>query len=194
MGETSVLTAEQIAKGLSSEVFGQPIYKCKILFLDVDRKSEGYSPTHRFSANFHDYMVVDESIAYLPEEAYSALNGAVSYVSRPKSKKQAQDGVDIDDPNDKYEKVTVKRFDVTVLDIIKLVTDDKGNRRFVSSNEEVTEEETKATKREIEIKVRNEMEENFAEERLEYEDKIKALEAKLKATETVDNIEDLIKE
>lgn len=194
MGDNTVLTAELIAKGLSSEVFGQPIYKCKIVFLDVDRKSEGYIPSHKFSANFHDYSVADDSIAYLPEEAYFALNGAVSYISRPRTKKQAQEGVNVDDPNDSYEKVKVKRFDVTVLDIIKLVTDEKGNRRFVSSNEEVSEEELVATKKEIEIRVKHEMEEEFAEERLAYDAKIKALEAKLEAATPAEDIDELIKD
>ena len=194
MEEGKVLTVDQIAKNLSSEVFGQPIYKCKIVFLDVDRKSDGYVPMHRFSANYHDYAVRDDGISYLPEEAYSALNGAVSYISRPKTKKQAQEGVDVDDPNDRYEKVKVKRFDVTVLDIIKLVTDEKGNRRFVSSNEQVTEEENIATKKVIEIKVRQEMEENFAEERLAYAEKIKALEAKLLDAAPAEDIDELIKD
>ena len=196
MSVEQVLTMDQIAAKFPVDVLGQRVFKCKVTFLDVDRRSENYSPRHQFSANFHEYLVIDGSISYMPEEAYSALNSAVSYIAKPATKKQAEDGIDADDPSDKYEKVTVKRFEVTVLDIIEIVQDESGKKRFVSSSEQKTENEIIATKKAIEDAIRKELEEDMKEERLTLELRIKELEGKLDSKElkVADDIDDLLKD
>ena len=61
MGESiqNVITLDKIARSLPSEVLGQKIYKTKVIFLGIDKKDPGYSKYQKFSANCHDYQVVD---------------------------------------------------------------------------------------------------------------------------------------
>ena len=137
MGEASqsVVTLDMIARRLSPEVLNQPIFKAKVVFLGVDRKDPGYSKQKKFSANGHDYMVEDGGISYLPLEAKNALENAVSYITRPANKRQAEEGIDADNPADKYEKIKDPRFDITVLDTYKVVIGEDGSKHLKSDNE-----------------------------------------------------------
>jgi len=130
-----VLTAEKIANGLPASVLGQKIYKCKVNF-NEDKRSKSYSRRKNFSANCNEYLVIDGEISYLPAEAYGALLEAVTLEAVAVNKKQAERGVDIDDPNDQYEKIQHKRYDLTVLDVYNLVVMD-GKKTFVSERAEV---------------------------------------------------------
>lgn len=176
MGEQtqSGATLDSIARKLPSEVLDQKVYKAKVVFLGVDKKDPGYSKYKNFSANCHDYMIVDGEISYLPEEALRALEDAVSYVNRPANKKQENDGVDGDNPRDKYEKVRDPRFDVTILDTMTIVIDENGVRTMKSDSQvsELELEEThkailKEERKRIEEEVRAEYEEKFAKMKAE---------------------------
>ncbi len=188
MGEQtqSGATLDSIARRLPSEVLDQKIYKAKVVFLGVDKKDAGYSKYKNFSANCHDYMVADGEISYLPEEALRALEDAVSYITKPANKKQEMDGIDGDNPRDKYEKVKDPRFDVTILDTMTIVIDENGVRTMKSDSQvsELELEEThkaimKEERKRIEEEVRAEYEEKFTKMKADIplidEDKIDAL-------------------
>lgn len=188
MGEQtqSGATLDSIARKLPSEVLDQKIFKAKVVFLGVDKKDPGYSKYKNFSANCHDYLVADGEISYLPEEAYAALMDAVSYINKPANKKQADDGLDGDNPRDKYEKIKDPRFDVTILDTMTIVIDENGVRTMKSDSQvsELELEEThkaimKEDRKRIEEEVRAEYEEKFAKMKANIplidEDKIDAI-------------------
>lgn len=201
-----VMTAEKIAKMLPNTVLGQPIYKCKVVFMDVRKGDEGYSQVKRFSANGNDYSVVDGGVSYLPEEAYSALTGAVSYMARPKSKVQAEYGMDMDNPEDRYEKIEIKRFDITVIDILTFIAKEDGSKHFISSKEQASSadlEKTKelmreAVKKELGDEIREEVEEQVkveAEKEITKRDAdIEKLKAKLKDLNPDEDIDKLLGE
>lgn len=169
MGEVAMVTTtlDTIARKLPSEVLDQKIYKAKIVFLGVDRKDAGYSKQKRFSVNCHDYMVLDGEVSYLPEEAKIALESAVSYINKPANKKQIDDGLDMENPADRYEKVADPRFDITVIDTMTIVIDENG-KRSMKSDSIVTELELEETHKAILKEERKRIEE---EVRQEYEDK-----------------------
>ena len=168
------VTLNDIIKGLNAEVIGQKIYKTKVVFLDTDKNAPHYEKTKVFSVNFHSYSIVDGEVAYLPEEAYDSLKNAITVVYKARNKKQELDGIDGDNPNDKYEKIENKRFDLTVLDKYTLVQDG-GERKLVSENEQVTakvvEETTNAAiearRKEIEAEIRAELEAEYKAKKLE---------------------------
>lgn len=173
MSETTLkdVSLDKIARTLPSEVLDQKIYKAKVVFLGVDKKDAGYSKYKNFSANCHEYMIEDGGISYLPEEAKSALEDAVSYINRPASKKQVDDGLDGDNPRDKYQKVSDPRFDVTVLEVLSVVIDDNGKRTLKSEKDvsaEEREETIKAIVKEERIRIEKEVRE-------EYEDKFEKM-------------------
>lgn len=173
-----VMTADRIARSLPLDVLKQKIFKCKVIFLDVDKRDGSYSKVKRFSANCHEYSVVDGEISYLPEEAYSALQNAVSYINRPATKAQEKDGINHESPADRYEKIEIKRFDLTVLDVMVLVIGEDGKRYFKSVSEKLTELEIDETQKAI---IESEKDKIREEEREKYEEKLAAEIAKLKA-------------
>ncbi len=169
-----VLTAEKIAQGLPASVLGQKIYKCKVNF-NEDKRSKSYSKRKNFSANCNEYLVIDGEISYMPEEAYNALSEAVTLEAVPVNKKQAEHGVDIDNPQDRYEKISHKRYDLTILDTYKLVIVD-GKKTFVSEKEEVNAKVQEDTINAL-VEARMKEREMFLKE--QHEEKIKALETEL---------------
>jgi len=160
-------TLESIARKLPSEVLDQKIFKTKVVFLGVDRKDPGYSKYKNFSVNCHEYLIVDGEISYLPEEAKCALQDAVSYINKPASKKQEEDGLDGDNPRDKYRKEEDPRFDLTIIDTMTVVIDENG-KRTLKSDSLVTAQEKEETDKAILKEERKRIE---AEIRLEYEEK-----------------------
>ena len=206
MSEQQVMTAEKIAKMLPNTVLGQKIYKCKVVFMDVRANEEGYSNVKRFSANGNDYSVVDGGTSYLPEEAYYALTSAVSYIAKPKNKIQADYGIDMDNPDDRYVKIEIKRFDVTVIDILTFVAKENGSKEFVSSKEVISKEDMEKTKelmreavkKEYGDEIREEIEEKIkveAEKEITKRDTdIEKLKAKLKALSPDEDIDKLLEE
>jgi len=130
-----VITAEKIAQSLPNSVLGQKIYKCKVNF-NEDKRSKSYSRRKNFSANCNEYLVIDGEINYLPAEAYGALTEAVTLEATTVNKKQAEYGIDIDDPNDRFAKIEHKRYDLTILDTYNLVVID-GKKTFLSEKAEI---------------------------------------------------------
>ena len=193
----NIITSEAIAKSLPDEVLAQKIYKCKVVFLDTDKRDPGYTPVKKFSANYHEYSVVDGETSYLPEEAYAALTGAVSYISKPVSRQQEQEGINHENPADKYEKVPVKRFDVTVIDVLTLVVDESGKKSFRSSTQQISKLEIEETQKAIIAskvteeteRIQLELEEKYAQM---YDKKIKELEKSLTPATDDKEIEKLL--
>lgn len=131
---TKMNSIDDILKALPEEVIGQKIFKTKVIFLDVKKDDSHYSPTKRFGVNGRNYLVHDGGIAYLPEEAFNALNDAVTVERKFRDKRQAHDGVDHDNPDDRYVEVKNNRFDLTVIDVFTLMIED-DKKIFVSQNE-----------------------------------------------------------
>lgn len=159
---------DKVAMKMPAEVLGQKFYKAKILFLDVDRKDPGYSKYKRIDVNCHNYLIVDGEVSYIPHEVLSALRDAVSYINRP-NKTQDKDGIDHDNPRDRYEKIPNPRFDVTVLENLSIVIGDDGKRHFKSdsavtqleveeTSKRITEEKVKQAKEEAKIEFDEKME------------------------------------
>lgn len=180
----SVNTLDKIAKALPSEVLEQRIFKAKVLFLGVDKKDPGYSKIKKFSANCHNYQVIDGETSYLPEEAYNALKGAVSYINKPRLDWH------MDDPRDKYERVPDARFDITIFDEMKVVINEDGVRTL-KSNSEVTKLELEETNKGILVEEKKRIE---AEVRAEYEAKFKNMKNEIPEATPEDEIEDLLNE
>ena len=188
-----------IASKIPSDVMDQKILKTKVLFLDVNKNDKHYSPRKDFSVNGRRYMVVDGKEAYLPMEAYSALKQAVMKKKVAVSKRQERDGIDLNDPSDKYKVIDIPRFDLTVIDEYQLVVED-GVNKLISKNETVSEKAALETANllaiEKEKQIRQELEEEFEEKmraRLEEKDReIAALASKIPAPISESEIDDLV--
>jgi len=111
-----ILSAEDIFKSFPSSTKMQPKYRVKVVFLNTSKSDPTYTPVRVFSVNGNKYSVVDSGIAYMPEEAHSALTNAVGYITKPKNTMQKEYGLNADDLNDKYEKVPVPNYDLTILE------------------------------------------------------------------------------
>jgi len=179
-----VMTAEKIAQSLPNSVLGQKIYKCKVNF-NEDKRSKSYSRRKNFSANCNEYLVIDGEINYLPAEAYGALTEAVTLEATAVNKKQAEYGVDIDDPNDRFAKIQHKRYDLTILDTYNLVVID-GKKTFLSEKAEMDakiQEETVNAIVEARMKEREEFLKDSENER------IKQLEEELERIKAISKVE-----
>jgi len=179
-----VMTAEKIAQSLPNSVLGQKIYKCKVNF-NEDKRSKSYSRRKNFSANCNEYLVIDGEINYLPAEAYGALTEAVTLEATAVNKKQAEYGVDIDDPNDRFAKIEHKRYDLTILDTYNLVVID-GKKTFLSEKAEMDakiQEETVNAIVEARMKEREEFLKDSENER------IKQLEEELERIKAISKVE-----
>lgn len=111
-----ILNAEDIFKSFPSSTKMQPKYKVKVVFLNTSKSDPTYTPVRVFSVNGNKYSVVDSGIAYMPKEAHSALSDAVGYIAKPKNSMQKEYGLNVDDLTDKYDKVPVPNYDLTVLE------------------------------------------------------------------------------
>ena len=176
------MTAEKIAQALPPSVIGQKVYKCKVNF-NEDKRSKSYSKRKNFSANCNEYLVIDGEINYLPAEAYNALTEAVTLEAVAVNKKQAERGIDIDDPNDRFAKIEHKRYDLTILDTYNLVIVD-GKKTFVSEKIELDakhQEETVNAIVEARMKEREAFLKEAENERIKsLEDELEQLRAKAK--------------
>lgn len=182
----------KIIKSFPDSVLNQKIYKTKVVFLEVNKTDKGYSKFKRFSANGNDYMVVDSEISYIPEEAYNALASAVTVKWEPKNRKQELEGIDGGNPEDKYKKVIIPRYDLTIIDTYRLVQED-GVKKLVSENEEITKKVQDETVQAIlvdkEKRLREEIE---AEVEQRFQAKIKELESKIPQPLSDSDIDNLV--
>jgi len=185
---------DKIVRSLPTSVLNQKIHKTKVVFLDVKKDDKWYSKFKHFSANGNDYSVVDSEISYIPEEAYNALASAVTVKWEPKNRKQELDGIDGENPNDKYKKVTIPRFDLTIVDTFRLVQED-GVKKLISENETITkkiqDETIEALLVDKEKKMREEIE---IEVEQRFQAKIKELEAKIQQPLSESDIDELVME
>jgi hypothetical protein len=110
------LNMEDIFKSFPSNTRMQPKYRVKVIFLNTSKSEPSYTPVRVFSVNGNRYSVVDGGTAYMPKEAYSALTDAVGYIAKPKNSMQKEYGLNADDLSDKYDKVPVPNYDLTILD------------------------------------------------------------------------------
>lgn len=167
-----ILTQENIVQSLYPQVLTQKIYKAKVIFMGVLRDDPHYNQVRSFSANGRRYSVVDGGISYLPAEALAALQDAVPVYTVHANKKQMKDGIDHEDPTDKFLKMRNPRYDITILEEFKVGKDDAGNNILVSVTETGKKAELDraekaayaAIKAEIEQTVREEMEEKIRAE------------------------------
>lgn len=179
-----VMTAEKIAQALPPSVIGQKVFKCKVNF-NEDKRSKSYSKRKNFSANCNEYLVIDGEINYLPAEAYNALIEAVTLEAVPVNKKQAERGIDIEDPSDRFDKIEHKRYDLTILDTYSFVVVD-GKKTFVSDKVELDAKHQEETVNAI---VEARMKEREAYLKESENDRIKQLEdelAMMRAKATMD--------
>ena len=167
-----ILTQENIVQSLYPQVLTQKIYKAKVVFMGVLRDDPHYNQVRSFSANGRRYSVVDGGISYLPAEALAALQDAVPVYTVHANKKQMKDGIDHEDPTDKFMKMKNPRYDITVLEEFKIGKDETGKNILVSVTETGKKAELDraekaayaAIKAEIEQTVREEMEEKIRAE------------------------------
>lgn len=124
---------------LPSSTVNQKVFKAKVVFVGVDRKSGEYSKQRKFNVNGNEYMVQDGATHYLPEEAMSALSLAMDVSTSYKNKQQQKDGIDGSDPTDKFVKVENKKFDITILGEFEQVAQD-GKKYFAPVNDPIAEE------------------------------------------------------
>lgn len=110
------LNMEDIFKSFPASTRMQPKYRAKVVFLNTQKSDPTYSPVRVFSVNGNKYSVVDSGIAFMPKEAFSALSDAVGFITKPKNAMQKEYGLNADDLNDKYEKVPVPNYDLTILE------------------------------------------------------------------------------
>lgn len=166
-----------IVKKFSADVLTQKIYKAKVIFLGVDRKDPGYSKYKKIDVNCRPYLITDGEINYIPEEVKSALQDAVSYSSQPRNKKQEKDGMDYDDPTDRYEKIPDPRFDVTVLETFHIVINENGEREL-KSDSAVTQLEIENTREfAVEERIKEAVNETKELDKLEFKEKFEKLKA-----------------
>jgi hypothetical protein len=99
------------------------------------------------------------------------------------NKKQAEYGIDIDDPNDRFAKIEHKRYDLTILDTYNLVVID-GKKTFLSEKAEIdakVQEETVNAIVEARMKEREEFLKESENERIkQLEDELEMMRAKTK--------------
>lgn len=162
---------QKVINSLPEDVIGQKIYKTKVLFMDVNRAETHYQRDKRFSVRGNNYAVRDGEIAYLPEEAYNALKDAVIVSRKYKTKHEERDGLNIDDPDSKFEEIKNPRFELTVIDTYSFMVEN-GKRIFVSDNETISTKMVEETADAI-VKVKMEERERELREELEAEYKAK---------------------
>ena len=167
-----ILTQENIVQSLYPQVLTQKIYKAKVIFMGVLRDDPNYNQVRSFSANGRRYSVVDGGISYLPAEALAALQDAVPVYTVHANEKQKKDGIDHEDPSDKFKKMKNPRYDITILEEFKIGKDEAGKNILISVTETGKKAELDraekaayaAIKAEIEQTVREEMEEKIRAE------------------------------
>ncbi len=162
---------QKVINSLPEDVIGQKIYKTKVLFMDVNRAEAHYQRDKRFGVRGNNYVVRDGEVAYLPEEAYNALKDAVIITRKYRTRQEEKDGLNIDDPNSKFEEIKNPRFELTVIDTYSFMVDN-GKRTFISDNETISAKMVEETADAI-IKVKMEERERELREELEAEYKAK---------------------
>lgn len=181
------MTAEKIAQALPPSVIGQKVYKCKVNF-NEDKRSKSYSKRKSFSANCNEYLVIDGEINYLPAEAYGALMEAVTLEAVSADNKGRPKFMDIDDPNDRYEKIEHKRYDLTILDTYNFVVVD-GKKTFVSEKVELDakhQEETVNAIVEARMKEERELKKESENERIkQLEEELRIAKAKVEIPDPI---------
>lgn len=151
-----------------ASVMAQKIFKAKVVFLGVDKKSKEYNKYKTIGANGNKYLVEDGKIAYLPEEAYNSLMDA-SGIIRKMNTKQEKYGIDLDDPNDQYVKERDPRFDVTIIG--EYAIGKKDNQVYLIPKQMPLDDEAKSAldeakaemRKDLERQMREDLEEEFRE-------------------------------
>lgn len=152
-----------------ASVMAQKVFKAKVVFLGIDRKSKEYNKYRTVGANGNKYLVEDGKIAYLPEEAYSALIDSCGLITKYKDGRQEKTGIDLEDPNDQYIKEKDPRFDVTIIG--EYAIGKKDNQIYLIPKQMPIDDEAKAAldeakaemKRDLERQIREDLEEEFKE-------------------------------
>ena len=170
--QPKVLTRDDIIKRLPPQVLNQMIYKAKVIFLGVLKDDSNYQSVRSFSANGRRYSVVDGGISYLPKEALAALQDAVPVYTTHANKVQKEDGINHEDPSDRFKKMPNPRYDITVLEEFKIGKDDSGKNILISLSDQTKQAELDradaaaraAIRKEIEDSVREDLEEKIRKE------------------------------
>lgn len=137
-----ILSREQIIKNIRTVTLDrQRIYRVNISFQNVDKTSDSYEAHKYISANGRNYRLFDGENHILPEEAIEALKDSVGYKTVPKTKKQATDGINYDDPDDVYAKIKYENFHITILED---VTPNDLREKLGMKLKPVTDEEEEA--------------------------------------------------
>lgn len=153
---------EKNTLSLPSRTVDQKIFKAKVVFVGVDRKSGEYSRQRKFNVNGTEYMVQDGATCFLPEEAMSALTLAIDISATYKNKQQQLAGVDGSDPTDKFLRVENKKFDITILGEYEQVVKD-GDKYFAEIDSPEKEKLRDEAKRLAKIEARAELEAELRE-------------------------------
>jgi len=151
---------EKATVSLPSRVVDQKVFKTKVVFVGVDRKSGEYSKQRKFNVNGSEYMVQDGAVHFLPEEALSALSLAIDISASYKSKQQQSNGVDGSDPTDKFLRVENKKFDLTIIgEYTQGIVD--GERYFIPTSDPIAEQAKIEARKVAEVELRKELEEEL---------------------------------
>lgn len=183
---------ERATVSMPSSTFDQKVYKAKVVFVGIDRKSGEYTKQRKFNVNGNEYMVQDGAIHFLPEEALSALQLAVEITSSYKNKHQATHGIDGSDPTDKFLKIENKKYDITILGTYTQGIVD-GTRYFIAEEDPMEASMKAEAERKAKEAMRAEVEKEIREQiEAEKRDRMKEFDAIPEATDD-EEIDKLLK-